>query len=192
MTDQLTVLGIAASLRKRSYNGYLLAALAGHAPAGLGVSVYDDLQPIPVFNEDLEEHGGPEAVLRLRAAVAAAHGLIIVTPEYNQSIPGVTKNLVDWMSRGEPRILARKPVAIAGATPGPWGTRLAQAALRHTLTACGSLVMPLPQVYVRSAADTFDDQGRLQDARTDQQLRGFMQAFAAWVRQWTPGAAAAG
>ncbi len=181
MSESLTVLGIAASLRKGSFNGWLLAAMAERAPAGMTVQVHDDLQSIPVFSEDLEEHGGPEAVLRLRAAVAAAQGLLIVTPEYNQAIPGVTKNLVDWMSRGEPKVLAHKPVAIAGATPGPWGTRLAQATLRHTLTACSSLVMPMPQVYVRSVPEMFDEQGRLQDARTDGTLRRFMQAFAEWI-----------
>jgi chromate reductase len=77
--------------------------------------------------------------------------------------------------------VARKPVAIAGATPGPWGTRLAQATLRHTLTACGSLVMPTPQVYMRSAPEMFDPAGRLQDTRTDGTLRRFMQALAEWI-----------
>ena len=117
MADRSKVLGVAASLRKGSINGHLLSALAERAPDGLVVAVHDDLQSIPVFSEDLEDDGGPDGVHRLRTAVARAEGLLIVTPEYNQAIPGVTKNLVDWMSRGEPKVLARKPVAIAGATP---------------------------------------------------------------------------
>jgi len=187
MAEHLNVLGIAASLRQGSLNGHLLAAMVERAPAGMTVTVHGDLQSIPVFSEDLEDGGGPEGVLALRAAVARAHGVLIVTPEYNQAIPGVTKNLVDWMSRGEPQVLPRKPVAIAGATPGPWGTRLAQATLRHTLTACGSLVMPVPQVYVRSAPDLFGPDGRLQDARTDTSLRRFMQAFADWIGNFRQG-----
>ena len=181
MNQPATVLGIAASLRKGSVNGLLLNALVERAAEGMTVTVHTGLHAIPLFSEDLEEDGGPEGAQRLRAAVAGAEGLLIVTPEYNQAIPGVTKNLVDWMSRGEPKVLARKPVAIAGATPGPWGTRLAQATLRHTLTACGALVMPMPQVYVRSAPEMFDAQGRLQDARTDSSLRSFMHAFAGWI-----------
>ena len=185
MTDRVRVLGIATSLRKGSFNALLLDAIAARAPAGLDLTIHRDLTSIPVFNEDLEGGGGPQSVLELRAAVAGAHGLIVVTPEYNQSIPGPTKNIVDWLSRGDERVLDGKPVAIAGATPGPWGTRLAQAALRHTLTACGSLVMPLPQVYVRSAPDMFGPDGALRDERLDASLRKFLLAFAAWMDRVT-------
>lgn len=187
MTDRLRVLGIATSLRKGSFNAALLDAMAARAPAGLDVTIRRDLTSIPVFNEDLEDGGGPQAVLDLRAAVAAAHGLIIVTPEYNQSIPGSTKNMVDWLSRGDERVLDGKAVAIAGATPGPWGTRIAQASLRHTLTACGSLVLPTPQIYVRSAADMFGPDRTLRDERLDASLRKFMHAFAEWVEKVAPG-----
>jgi chromate reductase len=185
MTDRVRVLGIATSLRKGSFNALLLDAIAARAPAGLDLTIHRDLTSIPIFNEDLEGGGGPQSVLELRAAVAGAHGLIVVTPEYNQSIPGSTKNIVDWLSRGDERVLDGKPVAIAGATPGPWGTRLAQAALRHTLTACGSLVMPLPQVYVRSAPDMFGPDGALRDERLDASLRKFLLAFAAWMDRVT-------
>jgi len=183
MTSKLRVLGIATSLRQGSFNAALLDAMAVRAPAGLEVTIHRDLTSIPVFNEDLEDGAGPPAVLELRAAVAASQGLIIVTPEYNQSIPGATKNLVDWLSRGDERVLDGRAVAIAGATPGPWGTRLAQATLRHTLTACGSLVMPLPQIYVRSAADMFGPDRALRDERLDASLRKFMLAFAGWMEK---------
>src|SRR5688572_8274812 len=93
------VLGIAGSLRKQSFNRALLAGMPSRAPAGLSIRVYDDLVSIPLFNEDSESVAGPPAVARLREEVARASGILIATPEYNQSMPGVVKNLVDWLSR---------------------------------------------------------------------------------------------
>jgi chromate reductase, NAD(P)H dehydrogenase (quinone) len=175
------VLGIAGSLRKASFNRALLATLAMRAPAGLQIRIYDDLRTIPLFDEDLESDGGPAAVARLREEVARAPGILIATPEYNQSLPGVVKNLVDWLSRSRPEVLAGKAVGIVGTTPGPWGTRLAQAALRQTLTACGALVMPAPQVYLPNAACAFDERAGRIDARTDELLRQFLEAFQKWI-----------
>jgi chromate reductase, NAD(P)H dehydrogenase (quinone) len=177
------VLGIAGSLRGASFNRALLAAMAARAPAGLSIRVYADLATIPLFNEDHESGGGPAPVARLREEVARARGVLIATPEYNQSLPGVAKNLVDWLSRSEPEVLNGKPVGIVGASPGPWGTRLAQAALRQTLTACGALIMPVPQVYLRHAADAFDERGQLTDTRVDEQLRQFLAAFQKWTKR---------
>lgn len=157
--------------------------MAVRAPGGLSIRVYDDLAAIPLFNEDQELAGGPAGVARLREEVARASGLLIATPEYNQSLPGVVKNLVDWLSRSEPAVLTGKPVGIVGATPGPWGTRLAQAALRQTLAACGALVMPAPQVYLRHATDLFDESGHLIDSRADGDLKQFLEAFQGWVSE---------
>jgi chromate reductase len=185
-SERIHVLGVAASLRAGSFNRQLIEALARRAPIGLSVTVYDDLGAMPLFNEDLEPHGGPAAVSGLRAAVARADALLIATPEYNQSMPAVAKNLVDWLSRGEPAALEGKPVAITGATRGPWGTRLSQAALRHTLTACDALVMPTPQVYVRNAAEVFGIDGVV-DAQIDKALARFMAAFAQWITTVAPG-----
>jgi chromate reductase, NAD(P)H dehydrogenase (quinone) len=177
------VLGIAGSLRSGSYNRRLLSTAAECAPEGMSVRLAD-LAAIPLFDEDLEQAtgGGPEPVRRLREQVASADGLLIATPEYNQSIPGVLKNAVDWLSRPEPgAALIGKPVAIIGASGGRWGTRLAQAALRQTLTAAESLVLPQPALYVREAARLFDEDGRLTHDPTREQLRQVLSAFARWI-----------
>jgi chromate reductase, NAD(P)H dehydrogenase (quinone) len=177
----LQVLGIAGSLRAHSLNRNLLIAAAARAPQGMSISVYGGLDAVPMFNEDLEMAPGPEAVGRLRTAVAHADALLIATPEYNQSLPGVVKNFIDWLSRSEPDVLAGKPVAIFGATQGSWGTRLAQAAVRQTLAACGALVMPLPQLYVARAPDKFDSMGNLVDEPTGTALTQFLEAFSQWI-----------
>ena len=179
----LRVLAIAGSLRRASFNGRLLAAAKALAPPGMSIDIYDDLASVPLFNEDLEAPRAPASVERLRDAVARVDAVMIATPEYNQSIPGVTKNMVDWLSRGEPEVLDGKPLAVLGVTAGSWGTRLAQAALRHTLTACGALTMPAPQIYLRSGAELFDVDGRLGDARSSESLSQFLVAFERWVRR---------
>lgn len=121
----LRVLAFAGSLRRNSYNRHLIDAATGSAPAGLSLTVHDSIADIPLFNEDLEADAadGPDGVMRLRAAVAAADGVLIATPEYNQSLPGVLKNTLDWLSRNDAalgEVLSGKPVAIMGATPGRW------------------------------------------------------------------------
>ncbi|MFL5604492.1 MAG: NADPH-dependent FMN reductase [Gemmatimonadaceae bacterium] len=179
----LRVLAIPGSLRAGSFNRALVEAAAAQAPAGLTIDVYRELSTIPLFDEDVElaTGGGPEPVRLLRARVSAADGVLIATPEYNQSLPGVLKNTIDWLSRASPEeVLAGKPVAIVGATSGPWGTRLAQSALRHTLYATESLVMPAPTLFVRDAANVFPD-GRLVHDRTREQLSTVLAAFARWI-----------
>lgn len=180
--NRMNVLAIAGSLRRDSFNRRLLNAASMLAPRSMAVHVFDGLAVVPLFNEDLETPFVPEGVERLRSAIASADGVLVATPEYNQSIPGVVKNMVDWLSRGQPVVLEGKPVGILGATGGSWGTRLAQSVLRHTLTACGALTMPVPQLYLRNAADQFDAEGRLIDARTRDSLGGFLGAFEQWVR----------
>lgn len=178
------VLAIAGSLRRGSWNLRLLEAAAECVPAGMTVSVYDDLASIPLFNEDLEQEtdGGPEVVQRLRRDVAAADGLLIATPEYNHSIPGVLKNTLDWLSRAAPdEVLAGKPVAIIGASGGRWGTRLAQHALRQTLHATESLVMPAPALFIRDVGGLFDTAGRLSDVPTRKSLENVLDSLADWI-----------
>jgi len=179
----LSVLAIGGSLRRDSFNRRVLQAAPALALPALQISVYDDLASVPLFSEDLEVPRAPAAVERLRHAVASADGMVIATPEYNQSLPGVVKNMIDWLSRGEPVAVEDKPVAILGVTPGAWGTRIAQSQLRHALTACGAIVMPVPQLYLRSAAELFDADGQLIDARTRDSLAAFLAAFAAWVHK---------
>lgn len=182
----IRVLAVCGSLRHDSYNRRLLEAAASVAPAGMSVHLHDTIADIPLFDEDLER-GSPECpvgVRRLRDAVAEADALLIATPEYNQSLPGVLKNTIDWLSRaaaGGIEVLERMPVAIVGATTGPWGTRLAQAQLRQALTATGSFVLPAPMLFVRDASHVFDAAVGCYDANTLEKLRNVLAAFREWI-----------
>ena len=185
-----TVLAVAGSLRQRSYNRLLLQAAADCAPAGMRLVAGEGLGSLPLFDEDLElaTGGGPEPVRSLRRQVAAADGLLIATPEYNHSIPGVLKNAIDWLSRAAPEeVLSGKPVAVLGASSGRWGTRLAQAALRQVLYATECLVMPRPAVFLSDAARLFDEDGRLADAAAREQIEALLREFAAWIDVVAPG-----
>jgi chromate reductase len=176
------VLALAGSLRRDSMNRLLLKAAAQVVPEGMTLTVYDDLASVPLFNEDLETDGGPAGVQRLRGAVAASRGMLIATPEYNHSVPGVLKNSIDWLSRpGPEEVLERKPIALVGVTSGQWGTRLAQAALRQILFATESLVMPESAMFVRQGKGLFDAEGRLHDEAARGSLRNLLQNFAAWM-----------
>jgi chromate reductase, NAD(P)H dehydrogenase (quinone) len=188
MPERKTILAIAGSLRRGSYNLGLLAAAGECAPASMRVEVYDALADIPHFCADLcESEGGPEPVRRLRARAAAADGLLIATPEYNQSFPGLLKNAVDWLSHPMPgEVLAGKPVAVLGATPGRWGTRLAQSALRQVLCATECLVLPAPALYVDRAEARFDGEGRLTDPETLGALEELLRAFDRWIGRVSP------
>ena len=184
-----SILGIAGSLRGGSYNRLLLAASVERAPAGVAVGIYDELGLIPPFNEDLEAMAGEgqDVIRRFRRRVATADGLLIATPEYNWSIPGVLKNAIDWLSRpGPDEVLAGKPIAIVGASAGGWGTRLAQNALRQVLTSTECLLLPRPALFVREAAGSFDQTGRLVDQSTGEQLDAVLSAFAAWIDSVSP------
>jgi chromate reductase len=112
----------------------LLQAAVNLAPRGLNLRLCAELDSVPLFNEDLE-NPPPATVQHLRREVAEADGLLIATPEYNHSFPGVLKNVIDWLSRNSHSVLVGKPIAVIGASAGNWGTRLAQAALRQVLTA---------------------------------------------------------
>jgi chromate reductase len=179
----LRVLALPGSLRRASYNRALLAAAVLLQPSGMAIELAD-APVLPPFDEDVEQstRGGPEAVQRLRAQVAAADGLLIATPEYNQSLPGALKNAIDWLSRQWPdEVLVGKPVAVIGASSGRWGTRLAQAALRQVLYATGARVLPAPHLYVREAESLFDADGHLLDAATRESLAALLSAFARWI-----------
>jgi chromate reductase len=144
------------------------------------MTVFEDHKRVPVFDEDIE-NPTPPAVEALRCGVEAADAVIFSTPEYNQSLPGSAKNLIDWLSRFES--LDGKPVAIVGATTGPWGTRIAQSQLRHALLAVGSLVMPGPSLFVRQAGDAFNADAHLVDPRVIDQMTHVVEALVTWVRR---------
>lgn len=189
-----TVLALPGSLRRNSYNRRLLEAAVELAPTGLEVRIYGDLASIPLFNEDIEQaDDGPDAVRRLRRDVGAADALLIATPEYNQSIPGVLKNAIDWLSRPAPNeVLEGKAVSVVGASTGPWGTRLAQSALRQVLHATGAYVLPGPALFLRDAERMFDATGHLVEGPTRKRLEAVLAALAEWIRRVPAGPRVAG
>lgn len=145
----MNILAIAGSLRRDSINRRLLTRLGDRAPAGVSFELFDDLNNVPLFSEDLEQPQAPDGVRLLWTAVGKADAIIFATPEYNQSLPGVTKNAVDWISRdpaGSP--LKGKLCAVTGVTAGRWGTRIAQQQLRTVLVTCGAHVLARPALFV--------------------------------------------
>jgi chromate reductase len=177
------VLGIAGSLRAGSYNRALLRAAVELAPAEMEIEAFEGLREIPLYDGDVEEAGVPEPVQRLAAAIAAADGVLLVTPEYNFGVPGVLKNALDWVSRrpaGTP--LRGKPVALAGASGGAAGTARSQLELRPTLAMMGALVLATPNVMVANAGDKLDGELRLTDEPTREHLASLLAAFADWIR----------
>jgi len=179
------IVGIAGSLRKASFNATLLRAAAEHVPAGSELEIAS-IQGIPLFDQDELERGVPEPVARLKERLAAADGLLFVTPEYNHSIPGVFKNVIDWMSRPAadiPRLFGDRPVAIMGASTGPGGTRLAQAAWLPVFRVLGTRPWFGKQFYLPGAGKAFDAEGKLSDPTTRQALADFVLGFAKFVDQ---------
>jgi NAD(P)H-dependent FMN reductase len=178
------LVGISGSLRKGSYNSALLRAAAELAPAGTEVEIAS-IAGVPLYDGDLESAQGiPAPVAALKDKIAAADGLLLVTPEYNGSLPGVFKNAIDWLSRPPAdidRVFGNKPVAIMGATPGRAGTRLAQSAWLPVLRALGTRAWFGEQLYVAGAGQAFDVQGRLVDEKIKKLLSEFMAGFAAFV-----------
>lgn len=184
-TRQLRVLGIPGSLRSGSYNRRLLEAAVIASQPDVKIEVVYGIAAIPLFDEDVEQqtNGGPSSVKQLRARVGAADGLLISTPEYNQSMSGVLKNTIDWLSRpGPEEVLIGKPIGIMGASGGRWGTRLAQANLRQVLTATESLVMPQPAIFIAEASRIFDQQGTITDDITRRMLEKYLSAFGRWLK----------
>jgi chromate reductase len=186
-SSPLTVVGIAGSLRRASYNRGLIRAAADVAPEGILV-VPHELVDLPMYNADVEARGDPEPVRRFKEAIAAADALLIATPEYNHCVPGVLKNAIDWASR-PPRhaALTNKPIAIMGASTSGGGTARAQAHLRDGLAYTGGLVMPLPEVLVPLAASRFDDAGNLIDEDTRVAVHELLVSLADWVRELREG-----
>jgi NAD(P)H-dependent FMN reductase len=175
-----TLLGISGSLRRGSFNTSLLRAAAGLVPPGTTLETVT-LHGIPLYDGDLEaESGLPEAVRALKDRIAAADGLLIATPEYNNSIPGVLKNAIDWLSRPAadiPRVFGNRHVAILGATPGPGGTLMSQTAWLPVLRALGTRAWFGPRMLVSGASKVFDAEGVLIDEKVRGQLQGYLKGF---------------
>lgn len=181
----MKIVALSGALRRGSYNTALLRAVAGLAPEGVSIALHT-LHGIPLYDGDVEAAGMPDAVTALHAAIDAADGLLIATPEYNNGIPGVLKNGLDWLSRpsGEgTRLFGGKPTAVLGATPGGFGTVQAQDALLSVLRAFGSDFWMAGRLMVSRAGQVFDADGQLVDDKAREQLAGFVQGFAAFVQQ---------
>ncbi len=178
----LRVAGIAGSLRRASFNRGLLRAAIEIAPVGMTIDPLE-IRELPLYDADLDVDGGPEVVRAFKAAILAADGVFIATPEYNYSLPGVLKNALDWASRAPERALQDKPVAIVGATPGHWGTVRSQLALRQVLMFPACRVMPGPMLTIADAREYFDEAGNLTEAAIRARLVDLLDAFAAWIQQ---------
>ena len=180
----MTILAIAGSVRTRSFNRMLLRAAIEVAPEGAPIETAS-IEDIPLYNGDVEEGSGvPAAVKALKDRIAAASGVLLVTPEYNNSLPGVFKNAIDWTSRPSAdiaRVWGGRPVGVIGATPGLGGTNLAQAAWLPVLRTLGTLPFFGARVQVASAAKVFDEHGALVDATVRGQLTRYMAGFVQFV-----------
>jgi chromate reductase len=182
MTASIHVLGISGSLRRNSWNTALLHAAGQLLPEGMSLEIAD-LAPIPLYNQDLDGPDAPEPVLAFKERIRAADALLIATPEYNASIPGVLKNAIDWASRPVNRSpLAGKPLAIMGAG-GMSGTIRAQIALRQVAVSTDMLTLNKPEVRIIRAAEKFDGHGHLTDEQARQAIRAQLEALAAWTRR---------
>jgi chromate reductase len=182
MTDAplIKVLGISGSLRRGSFNTAALHEATRLAPAGMVIELAD-ISEIPLYNEDVYAHGFPPAVERLREQIRAADALLIATPEYNYSVPGVLKNVIDWVSRPPEQPFAGKPVALMGASAGRFGTARAQYHLRQSMVFLDMRPLNRPELMIATAQKLFDEQGNLTDEATREYLRGLLVALHDWT-----------
>ncbi len=182
MADKLTILGIAGSLRKDSYNRAALRAAQQLAPADAQVEVFE-LDGIPPFSEDIEREP-PAKVTEFKEKIRAADAILFVTPEYNYSIPGVLKNAIDWASRpyGD-SAWEGKPAAVMGASVGILGTARAQYHLRQVFVFLDIHAINRPEVMISNASQRFDEQGNLTDEKTKELIGQLLKNLSDWTRQ---------
>lgn len=180
----VSLLGMSGSLRRGSYNSALLRAATRLMPPDVTLETAS-IRGIPLFDADVEAQGLPPSVIQLKEAVVAAAGVLLVTPEYNNGIPGVFKNAIDWLSRPNSdirRVFGGKPFALIGTSPGPYGTILAQVAWLPVLRTLGAQVWSGGRLQVARAATVFDEAGNLKDADVEERLRLFLAGYVAFVR----------
>jgi chromate reductase, NAD(P)H dehydrogenase (quinone) len=161
----IRVLGLSGSLRQASYNTALLRAAQELAPEGTTIEIYD-LSSIPMYNDDVRLAGYPDEVVRFRDAIRDADAVLIASPEYNRSVPGVLKNAIDWASRRPDQPFAGKPLAIVGVSNGALGAAFANHHLRQIFVFMDARMVNGPEVMVGGAKDKFDAAGNLVDDAT--------------------------
>ena len=178
------ILGISGSLRAASYNTALLRAAQAVADDSIELEIAT-LHGIPLYDGDLEQREGlPAAVIALKEKVVACHGVLLVTPEYNNGIPGVFKNAIDWLSRPSSdiaRVFGNRAFALIGASPGGFGTILAQNAWLPVMRTLGVRYWAGGRLMVSRASQLFDEQGQLRDEKVREQLAKFLAGFAAFA-----------
>ena len=176
----LDIVGICGSLRKASINHAALRLAGQLMPAGMTLDIVD-WRDVPVFDGDVLAQGLPPAVAALRERVRRADGVLIATPEYNFSIPGGLKNLLDWLSRGDDQPFALKPLALLSASPGPLGGARVQYDLRKVMLFLNAAVLVKPEVFIGGAGAKFDAQGQCTDETTRKFVTAQMKAFEPWI-----------
>ena len=185
----ITLIGLSGSLRRGSFNTALLRGATALLPPDVTLDLRT-LHGIPLYDADLETHEGiPTSVVALKEAIASAHGVLMATPEYNNGVPGVFKNAIDWLSRPADdikRIFGNRPFALIGASPGGFGTTLSQAAWLPVLRTLGTRPWFGSRLLVSKAQQVFDDQGALQDSQVREQLQRFVLGFVTFVREQSP------
>lgn len=179
------IIGLAGSLRAGSFNAALLRAAARLMPADASLEIAS-IKGIPLYDGDIETNEGiPATVAALKDQIAAADGLLLVSPEYNNAMPGVFKNAVDWLTRPPAdiaRVFGNRPVALIGASPGGFGTILSQNSWLPVLRTLGTRPWFGGRLMVARAGTVFDDKGELVDEKIRAQLQAFMQGFVAYVK----------
>lgn len=164
------IVGISGSLRKNSTNTRALEAVQKLQPSGFDLEIVD-ISDVPLFNADLHALGEPASVVALKAKIEQADAVLIASPEYNFSVPGVLKNALDWVSRPPVTPLSEKPVAIIGVSPGPVGTARMQYHLRQILVFMNTFTLNKPEIFINHSGQKFNEQGELVDQPTQTLLR---------------------
>src|SRR5215469_7781594 len=186
--EMIKLLGMSGSLRRGSYNALLLRAATQLMPPDSTLEVAS-IRGIPLYDADVEAQGMPPTVVQLKEAVVAADGVLLVTPEYNNSIPGVFKNAIDWLSRPPAdikRVFGGRPFAVMGASNGYFGTLLSQTAWLPVLRTLGTQTWFGARLTVSRAGGVFDESGALKDAAVEEQLKKFLEGYVAFVRRTAP------
>jgi chromate reductase len=179
----LQILAISGSLRAGSYNTALLRAVSERAPDGLKIEIVTP-KGVPIYDGDDETATGiPRPAQELIGSIRSAQGIIICTPEYNFSIPGGLKNLIDWVSRDKQQPFKRKPVGVMGASTGAVGTARSQYHLRQTLQALEVITMPRPELFAGNSRSKFDGALKLIDQATMDLITRWLKAYEEWVRK---------
>jgi chromate reductase len=179
-----SIVGISGSLRRRSYNAGLLRAAADMMPEGATLTIVS-IADVPLYDADIEARGIPVAVSGIKDAITAADGVLLATPEYNNGIPGVFKNAIDWCSRPAEdigRVFDGRPFAVVGASPGGFGTILSQDAWLPVLRTLRARLWTGGRLMIAGAGKAFDEEGNLTDPAVKEKLKHYLDGFVASIR----------